>query len=82
MLDGIDLDVSPGEVAAVTGPSGAGKTSLLMILAGVLRPDAGAVRYVATEETDHARRPVIGFVPQTLGLSPTSTAEENPALTL
>jgi ABC-type lipoprotein export system ATPase subunit len=43
-LQGLTLDVAEGELLAVLGPSGAGKTSLLRILAGVDRPSAGVVR--------------------------------------
>ncbi|MEY3733799.1 MAG: hypothetical protein RL347_1158 [Actinomycetota bacterium] len=43
-LDGIDLQVSPGEVHALVGPNGSGKSTLLAVLAGDLRPDAGEVR--------------------------------------
>jgi putative ABC transport system ATP-binding protein len=42
-VDGVDLEVRPGQVLAVTGPSGAGKTSLLWALAGLRAPDAGTV---------------------------------------
>ncbi len=44
VLDGVDLDVAPGEILALTGPSGAGKTTLCRILAGLERPDQGALR--------------------------------------
>ncbi|MEU6880984.1 ATP-binding cassette domain-containing protein [Streptomyces sp. NPDC046712] len=40
-LDGVDLEVTAGEVVAVLGPNGAGKTTTVRILAGLLRPDAG-----------------------------------------
>ncbi len=43
VLDGIDLDVAPGEIVAVMGPSGTGKTVLLLTLIGLMAPDAGSV---------------------------------------
>ena len=42
-LDGLDLTVRAGEFYALLGPNGAGKTTTLRIVAGLLRPDAGAV---------------------------------------
>src|SRR5947209_6627567 len=41
VLDGVDLDVAPGEVLALLGPNGAGKTTTVRILATLLKPDAG-----------------------------------------
>ncbi|MFD7552531.1 ABC transporter ATP-binding protein [Streptomyces sp. NPDC059578] len=43
VLDGVDLTVPEGEVAALLGPSGCGKTTLLRVIAGFLDPDAGEV---------------------------------------
>ncbi len=43
-VDGLDLEVRPGEVFALLGPNGAGKTTTLRMVAGLLRPDAGSVR--------------------------------------
>ncbi|MGI9028934.1 MAG: ABC transporter ATP-binding protein [Ilumatobacteraceae bacterium] len=43
-LEGVDLDVEPGAMVAVLGPSGCGKTTLLRLLAGFDRPDAGTIR--------------------------------------
>jgi NitT/TauT family transport system ATP-binding protein len=43
-LDGIDLDVRPGEFVAILGPSGCGKSTLLRLIAGLDRPDEGTVQ--------------------------------------
>ena len=44
-LDDVGLDLWPGEVLAIVGESGSGKTTLLNVLAGRVRPDAGAIEY-------------------------------------
>ena len=54
VLRGVDLDVMPGEVLAVVGRSGAGKSVLLKNLIGLLQPDSGAV-LVAGEDVHRAR---------------------------
>ena len=43
IFDGIDLDIQRGKVTAIMGPSGTGKTTLLRLIGGQLRPDAGTV---------------------------------------
>jgi heme exporter protein A len=45
LFDGLDLTLRAGEVLALTGANGAGKTSLLRAIAGLLRPDAGTVAF-------------------------------------
>ncbi|MBN9031920.1 MAG: ABC transporter ATP-binding protein [Rhizobiales bacterium] len=45
ILDGISFSVKKGEFVSIVGPSGCGKTTLLMALAGLLKPDAGAVSF-------------------------------------
>jgi putative ABC transport system ATP-binding protein len=42
-LDGVDLEIRPGEFAALTGPSGSGKTTLLFALGGLVRPTSGSI---------------------------------------
>jgi NitT/TauT family transport system ATP-binding protein len=43
VVDGLDLDVAPGEILVLTGPSGCGKSTVLRALVGLLRPDRGEV---------------------------------------
>jgi ABC-type lipoprotein export system ATPase subunit len=42
-LDGVDLEIAPGETVAVMGPSGCGKSTLLHLLGGLERPSGGGV---------------------------------------
>ncbi|HHJ14941.1 MAG TPA: ABC transporter ATP-binding protein [Gammaproteobacteria bacterium] len=44
IFDGVDLDIPRGRVTAIMGPSGTGKTTLLRLIGGQLRPDAGSVQ--------------------------------------
>jgi ABC-2 type transport system ATP-binding protein len=67
VLNGLDLDVASGELVAVVGENGTGKTTLLRILAGDLRPDAGSVTV--------AGRP--GYCPQTVILDEALTIDQN-----
>ncbi len=52
ILDGICLSLAAGEAHAILGGSGAGKTTLLNLLAGLLRPDAGSIRFDGRDVTD------------------------------
>ncbi len=68
-LDSMDFSISTGEMAGVLGPSGSGKSSLLYVLSGLLRPTAGKVFYndqdIAgwrAEERDNYRRRHVGFI--------------------
>jgi general nucleoside transport system ATP-binding protein len=84
--DGIDLTVMPGEIHAVLGENGAGKSTLMKIVYGVVRPDAGEIRWEGTPveiaNPAEARRLGIGMVFQHFSLFETLTAAENIALGL
>jgi putative ABC transport system ATP-binding protein len=88
-LAGAGLQVRAGEIVALMGPSGSGKSTLLHCLAGIVRPDAGTVRYQGADLaglTDRARsalrRTDFGFVFQFGQLVPELTCLENVALPL
>jgi ABC-type lipoprotein export system ATPase subunit len=84
VLDGAELEVSPGELVAVVGRSGSGKSTLLHLLGGLDRPDAGSVELagVQLERCDEARlteirRRHVGFVFQAFHLLPELSGLEN-----
>jgi putative ABC transport system ATP-binding protein len=89
VLDGLDCDIAPGWVVAITGASGSGKTTLLSVLGGLDRPQGGLVSVGGTDlaqlgRDDMAkyRRDVVGFVFQDFGLLGQLTALENVELAL
>lgn len=75
-LDGVRLDISPGDIVGLVGPSGAGKTTLLRLLNGTLRPSAGRVLIGDRDLADLSPRQVrqvrsrIGTIHQELSLIP------------
>ena len=62
-LEGVDLEVCPGQALGIIGPNGSGKSTLLKTIAGLLAPSSGSVRVfgVAPKELDPG---TIGYVPQ------------------
>lgn len=79
VLDGASLQVTSGESVILTGDNGSGKTTLLHILAGLRRPDSGAVLWRGRDllgagagEWRRARE-VLGFLPQQVTLPPEAT---------
>jgi PrtD family type I secretion system ABC transporter len=67
ILFGVSLDVAPGEILAVIGPSGAGKTSLMKVLVGAAEPTVGTVRVDSAQLSDWDADDLgrhIGYMPQ------------------
>jgi putative spermidine/putrescine transport system ATP-binding protein len=79
-VDGLDLDVGPGEFVALLGPSGCGKTTTLRMVAGFERPDRGDVLIQGLSVNDKPPyRRDVGIVFQSYALFPHMTVAENVA---
>src|SRR5437667_9019712 len=88
-LSSITLNVKEGEVAAIVGPSGAGKTTGINIIAGLEKPSQGEARVLGLDvnaSNEHSlsafRSANLGFIFQSYNLVSTLTAEENVELTM
>ncbi|MEV6343826.1 ATP-binding cassette domain-containing protein [Actinoplanes sp. NPDC051851] len=79
VLSGVTVDLRPGEVLAVTGTSGTGKTTLLSAMAGLLPPRSGEISVDGAALGDRDRAVGLGVVliPQENGLAAILTAAEN-----
>jgi putative ABC transport system ATP-binding protein len=89
ILSGVSLTVESGQTVALTGPSGSGKSSLLMVAAGLEKPTSGTVSVTGTDITRMGedasarfRLGRVGIVFQSFHLIPTMTALENVAVPL
>ena len=89
VLQGVNLDIAPGEFLALMGPSGSGKTTLLNLLGGLDRPTRGSIA-VAGDRIEQLsegalakwRARHVGFIFQLYNLLPVLTAERNVELPL
>ncbi len=78
-LDGISAAVKPGRITGLVGPDGAGKTTALRLVAGLLTPTSGRIEvfgYDATRQTREVRA-ILGYMPQKFGLYEDLTVMEN-----
>ncbi len=83
-IDSLDLDIATGELVLLLGASGCGKTTLLSMLARLLTPTAGTIRFgdvdvtaLGGRELVEYRRRTVGIVFQAFNLIPSLTAREN-----
>ncbi|HEV2704259.1 MAG TPA: ABC transporter ATP-binding protein [Steroidobacteraceae bacterium] len=89
VLRGLDLDISQGDFVALMGPSGSGKTTILNLMGGIDRPDAGEVMVaghhlegLSSDELGTWRSSNVGFVFQSYHLMPMLSAAANVELPL
>lgn len=89
VLNNITFDIDDGEFLALMGPSGSGKSTLLNLIAGIDKPDSGAIRvggiditFLGEAELAQWRASNVGFIFQFYNLIPVLTAFENVELPL
>jgi urea transport system ATP-binding protein len=81
ILTGVDLSIGKGEIVALIGRNGVGKTTTMRCLIGLLRASGGTIRYqgqdVTRRSADDRARLGIGYIPQGRDVFPRMTVEEN-----
>jgi ABC-2 type transport system ATP-binding protein len=78
-VDGVSLEIAPGESYGLLGPNGAGKTTTISMICGLLAPDGGSVEVAGQKMTTRsvAAKAALGYVPQDLAIYPDMTGREN-----
>lgn len=80
VLSGVGIRVERGSLYALVGPRGAGKSTILRALTGLVRAVSGEVSVLGRTVPDRRLRSRVGYVPQEVGLYPDLTVRENLAL--
>jgi len=78
-LDNISFNVQAGKITGLIGPDGAGKTSLMRLLCGLLKADKGRAIVLGLDVAEHAQQiqSLVGYMPQRFGLYDDLTVQEN-----
>jgi len=81
VVNGVDIQIRPGEVVGVLGPNGAGKTTTFYMVVGLVRPNGGRVIFKGEDVTDYPMyrraRMGMGYLPQEESIFRKLTVEEN-----
>lgn len=75
-VDGLDLEVRPGEIFGLLGPNGSGKSTTIKMLLGLLRPTSGTLRVLGAAPGDRRARARLGYLPEVTLLHPFLTPRE------
>jgi len=79
VLKSIDLSIAPGQLVALVGNNGQGKTTLMKLILGLLSPDAGEIllngESIGTQRTT-AHKALLGYLPETVAFYPNLTGQE------
>lgn len=78
-LDGIEATIRPGEITGLVGPDGAGKTTLIRLMTGLMLPDEGSLTVLGFDTARDAAsiQAAIGYMPQRFGLYEDLSVQEN-----
>ncbi|NIA15094.1 MAG: ATP-binding cassette domain-containing protein [Nitrospiraceae bacterium] len=78
-LDGLSAEVGSGRITGLVGPDGAGKTTLMRLLTGLLKPDSGSIRVLELDTVTDTQniQASIGYMPQRFGLYEDLSVSEN-----
>ncbi len=79
ILDNISFCINPGERVAIVGRNGCGKTTLMQILSGAMKPDSGSINFFGNNPLKKKKyfRQYCGYVPQNSPLLPELTVKDN-----